>query len=159
MTNGIERQTSLVRDASMYSGGGPFFIPSNKSVILQMSINAGITKEEIIKSANDIDKKIEDSSIFTSIESNDLISIDGLSPNPVFRNGEVSVMVKCNKQVDASYAIYDNRGRIVRELGNEMLYNGYKMIKFDTAGLSSGMYHFGIICESKLVSIPFVVAN
>lgn len=159
MTNGIERKTSLVRDASMYSGAGPFFIPSNKSVILQMSINAGMTKEEIIESANDIDKKIEDSSIFTSIESNDLISIDGLSPNPVFQNEEVSVIVNCNKQVDASYAIYDNRGRIVRELGNEILYKGYKMIKFDTAGLSSGMYHFGIICESKLVSIPFVVAN
>ena len=159
MTNGIGKQTSLVRDASMYSGAGPFFIPSKKSVLLQMSINAGYTKEEIVEAANDIDKKIEESKVFTNIESNDLISIDGLSPNPVYQNGEVSVILNCNKEMNASYAIYDNRGREVRSLGNETIYNGYKMIKFNTAGLSSGMYHFGVLCENKLISIPFVIAN
>jgi hypothetical protein len=143
----------------MYSGAGPFLIPSKKSVVLQMSINAGTIKEEIIETSNEIDNKIDDLTVFTSVEDNTNITIDAISPNPVYSNGEVSVMINCDKQMNASYAIYDNRGRIVKEFGNETLYNGYKLIKFSSEGLSSGMYHFGVVCENKLVSIPFVIAN
>ncbi len=159
MTNGIGRKISVVRDASMYSGAGPMYIPSGKSVIVQMSINAGEDKDEIIETANEIDRDFEDLTVFTNVENDDNISIDVLSPNPVYSNNEVSVLLNCNSETQVDYAIYDMRGKVVKELGSEMLNNGYRMIKFDSEGLSSGTYHFGVMCSGKLVSIPFVVAN
>jgi hypothetical protein len=106
-----------------------------------------------------INKTSNDSGVVTSIKTNNALAFGGLSLHPNPASDFTLVDIHLNKSASTSVALYDQRGKLVKNLLAKNLPIGDHQLKLQTSELSSGVYFLKARADGITKTISLIIQH
>lgn len=106
-----------------------------------------------------INKTAGDTGIVTSIKTKNALAFGGLSLYPNPSNEFTFITMQLNKPASTSVALYDQRGKLVRNILSKNLTAGNHQLKLQTSELSAGVYFLKARADGITKTISLIIQH
>jgi serine protease len=145
-------------------GTGPYNINAGDSVRVAFALIAGDDLADIQASAFEAQKLYDllfpediNASVFENYINPSKASIGNISPNPATGKTQISFFLPVSG--NAKLDVYDNSGKLVKNIFTEHLQAGIHVATIDVSGLSPGVYHCRLDAGYERPVVKFLVAG